>query len=103
MDAPRTQPPPFYLRQLEVGMMQNFNYLIGDPETKECAWVDPAWEVDRLLKIAKADGYQVKKILLSHNHFDHVGGVEELVKATGAVVYIHPDDEPPIRIMASKI
>ena len=92
-----------YLKQLEVGMMKNFNYLIGDPATHECAWVDPAWEVDRLLKIAKADGYQVKKILLTHNHFDHVGGVEELVKATGAVVYIHPDDEPPIIKMASKI
>src|SRR3989338_5944981 len=71
-----------YLKQLEVGMMKNFNYLIGDPATHECAWVDPAWEVDRLLKIAKADGYQVKKILLTHNHFDHVGGVEELVKVT---------------------
>lgn len=92
-----------YLKQLEVGMMRNFNYLIGDPATKECAWVDPAWEVDRLLRIAKADGYQVKKILLTHNHFDHVDGVGDVVKATGAEVYIHPEDEAPIRKMAGRI
>ena len=34
-----------YIKQLEVGLMQNFNYLIGDPATHECAYVDPAWEV----------------------------------------------------------
>jgi len=88
---------PLYIRQLEVGMMQNFNYLIGDTETKECAYVDPAWEVDRVLKIAKDDGYRVTKILCTHNHFDHVGGVEELVEATGAEVLIHVDDEKPLK------
>ncbi|MBI4196224.1 MAG: MBL fold metallo-hydrolase [Deltaproteobacteria bacterium] len=98
-----TSPSPFYLKQLEVGMMQNFNYLIGDPETKECAWVDPAWEVDRLLKMAKADGYQIKKILLTHNHFDHIDGVPAVVKATGAEVYIHPEDEAPVRKKAAHI
>lgn len=86
-----------YLQQLEVGLMQNFNYLIGDPETKECAYVDPAWEVDRLLKVAKQDGYQIKKILLTHNHFDHIEGVEKVVAETGAEVFIHSEDERPLR------
>lgn len=93
----------FYIQQVEVGMMQNFNYLIGDPETKECAYVDPAWEVDRLLRLAKADGYQVKKILLTHNHFDHIGGVEEVVQKTGAEVCIHSSDDKPIRKGSGKI
>ncbi len=94
---------PLYIKQLEVGMMRNFNYLIGDPETKECAYVDPAWEVDRLLKIAKGDGYQVKKIFLTHNHFDHIGGVEEVVQKTGAEIYIHSLDEKPVRKGSGKI
>lgn len=92
-----------YIKQVEVGMMQNFNYLIGDPRTLECAYVDPAWEVDRLLKIAKADGYLVKKILLTHNHFDHIGGVEEVVQKTGAEIYIHPLDERPVKKGSGKI
>jgi hydroxyacylglutathione hydrolase len=92
-----------YIKQLEVGMMQNFNYLIGDPETKECAYVDPAWEADRLLGLAKADGYQVKKILLTHNHFDHIDGVPAVVKATGAEVLIHREDEAPLKKNAPKL
>jgi len=72
--------------------MQNFNYLIGDPTTKECAYVDPAWEVDRVLKIAAADGYRVTKALLTHHHFDHVEGLGELVEKTKAEVFVHAQD-----------
>ena len=95
--------PPIYIKQVEVGMMRNLKYLIGDPGTKECAYIDPAWEVDRLLKIAKADGYQVKKILLTHNHFDHIEGVEKVVGETGAEIYIHSLDEKPVRKGSGKI
>ncbi len=92
-----------YIRQVEVGMMQNFNYLIGDPDSKECAYVDPAWEVDRLLKIAKEDGYRVTKILLTHNHFDHIEGVQKVVEETGAEVLIGAADERPLRKGAGRI
>lgn len=86
-----------YIKQVETGLMKNFNYLIGDPETRECAYVDPAWEPDRLLKIAKADGFKIVKILLTHNHFDHIEGVEAVVAATGAEVCINKNDERPLR------
>lgn len=72
--------------------MQNFNYLIADAQTRECAYVDPAWEVDRLLKIAAEQDYQITKILLTHRHHDHVNGVPDVSQATGAQVYIHPAD-----------
>ncbi len=86
-----------YLKQIETGLMQNFNYLIGDSETHECAYVDPAWESDRLLKIARDDGFRITKILLTHNHFDHIEGVEAVVAATGAEVYINKNDDRPLR------
>ena len=35
-----------YLEQMELGPMQNFVYLIGDPVKRECVVVDPAWEID---------------------------------------------------------
>ncbi|HSA59949.1 MAG TPA: MBL fold metallo-hydrolase [bacterium] len=88
---------PLYIKQVETGLMQNFNYLIGDPSTHECAYVDPAWEVDRLLNIAKVEGFRITKILLTHNHFDHIEGVEAVVAATGAEVYIHKDDDRPLQ------
>ena len=84
-------------------MMQNFNYLIGDPETRECAYVDPAWEVDRLLKIAEEEGYRVTKILLTHNHLDHIEGVEEVVSRTGAEIHIHLLDQESLKGGEGKI
>lgn len=87
-----------YLKQIEVGLMQNFNYLIGDPITKECVYIDPAWEVDRVLKIAEHDGYRITKILLTHHHFDHVEGVPEVVSRTGASVCIHADDRDALEV-----
>jgi hydroxyacylglutathione hydrolase len=94
---------PLYIRQVETGLMQNFNYLVGDPVTRECVYIDPAWEADRLLKIAKEDGFRVVKILLTHNHFDHVEGVEAVVAATGAEVLIHKDDDRPIQKGAGRL
>lgn len=88
---------PLYIKQVETGLMQNFNYLIGDLETHECVYIDPAWEVDRLLKIARDDGFKVTKILLTHNHFDHVEGVEAVVAATGAEVFINKNDDRPLK------
>jgi len=85
-----------FLKQVEVGLMQNFNYLIGCPVTKECAIVDPAWEPDRMLKLAEEEGYRVTKILLTHNHFDHIEGVPFVREKTDAIVYVHGLDEAPL-------
>jgi hydroxyacylglutathione hydrolase len=78
-----------YFEQIEVGPMQNYIYLIGDPATKEAAVIDPAFEVDRIINIAGTNGYKIKYILLTHTHFDHIDGVPELMKKTGAEVLVH--------------
>lgn len=81
-----------YFKQLSVGYMGNFVYLVGDEKTKECAVVDPAWDVDAILKEAKADGMKVTAGILTHTHFDHCNGVEELVRRTGVPVYVHEEE-----------
>lgn len=82
-----------YLKQLEIGPMQNFVYLIGDQETRECLVVDPAWEVDRILEEAKRDEMTITGILVTHSHYDHVNGVEAILKATDARVYINKEEQ----------
>ncbi len=72
--------------------MDNFVYLIGDPKTHEAAVVDPAWNVGWITKTLQDDGYHLTHILLTHGHYDHINGTEELAKATGATVYVHPAD-----------
>src|SRR5438552_16339242 len=94
--AQRSSPPsarntcstemPLYLKQLAPGPMQNFVYLLGDPATHEAAVVDPASNVPAILSQVKADGYRLTHVLLSHGHYDHINGVEEVVDKTDAVV-----------------
>jgi hydroxyacylglutathione hydrolase len=87
-----------YLRQLELGPMQNFVYVIGDAATRECVVVDPAWEIQAILDTLAADDMQVRGVLVTHTHQDHVGGhlfghdipgVEQLLGRTPARVYVH--------------
>ncbi|HIH92300.1 TPA: MBL fold metallo-hydrolase [Candidatus Woesearchaeota archaeon] len=81
------------LEQIPIGPMQNFGYVLGDGKTKEGAIVDPGWDADTLLSAAKRHGLLIKKIILTHAHYDHVKALQEMVDKTKAEVVIH-EDEP---------
>jgi glyoxylase-like metal-dependent hydrolase (beta-lactamase superfamily II) len=81
--------PNGLIRQLEVGLVQNFCTLVGDPKSGACAVCDPAFEVDRIVEQTVALGLQITAILLTHSHLDHIEGVPELLRRVGPVpVYI---------------
>lgn len=69
--------------------MQNFVYLIGDQETKECAVVDPGWDVAAILKTIEQNGMKLSKILITHGHPDHTNGVDALLKKHDCPVVVH--------------
>ncbi len=98
-----SQPSRLYLKQLEVGPMQNFVYLIGDREKKECVMVDPAWDVDAVLKEAQKDGMQVTGGLITHTHFDHCNGAEELIGKAGCKIYVHKSEAGFLKGMKSEL
>ena len=54
--------------------MANFVYLIGDTKTRECVVVDPAWDIDGILKVVEEDDMKLTGALVTHYHPDHVGG-----------------------------
>jgi glyoxylase-like metal-dependent hydrolase (beta-lactamase superfamily II) len=82
-------PASIYLKQVELGPMANYVYFIGDPKTRQVAVVDPAWDVDRIVEMAQEQGLTIAKILITHSHFDHINGVEDLLDRTKAKVYIN--------------
>jgi hydroxyacylglutathione hydrolase len=83
--------------QLEVGLLQNFCEILFCPETHEAAIVDPAWEVDRLLKEVATRGLKVTTVLVTHTHNDHIEGVGEVVAKTGAAVVVSPREAAAVR------
>ncbi len=98
-----TEASSLYLRQLEVGPMENFVYLIGDALAKVCVMVDPAWDVYQVLRTAEQDGMKVIGGLITHTHFDHCNGVEELLEKTKSKIYVHKNEASFLKGMTSDI
>lgn len=67
---------------------RNFNYLVICEETGEALAVDPL-DHAQCLDVAKAHGYDIRLILNTHEHWDHTGGNQAIVSATGAQVLAH--------------
>src|SRR5512135_615999 len=81
------------VKQYEVGNFAVFCYLIGDEQTREGLFIDPADEAERLLAEAKSHGiHKMKYIVNTHSHVDHIMGNAEMVKRTGAKIVIHQED-----------
>lgn len=84
----------FYLKQFEVGPMQNYVYFIGDKQKHEIAVVDPGWQPDTILKEAEKEGMKITHIFATHTHYDHVNALEEVLKKTDAKVAVHAQEAP---------
>jgi hydroxyacylglutathione hydrolase len=70
------------------------SYFIGDLDAGIAAVVDPRFEIDEYLELARYLGVQLDHVLETHNHADHVSGHGRLAAATGATIHIHRLAEP---------
>lgn len=84
------------VEQYELGEMGNFNYLAGDLKTGTCFVIDPGEEVDFLKEQAIRLGLKITGVLLTHGHFDHVGGVPELSADLKVPVYLSNRELPEL-------
>jgi glyoxylase-like metal-dependent hydrolase (beta-lactamase superfamily II) len=80
--------------QISVGKMQNYSYLFADPVSREGVVIDPAFDHDKILAIIREKNIDLKKIILSHHHFDHINATTEVKSHTGAEVICHRDTAP---------
>jgi hydroxyacylglutathione hydrolase len=83
------------VRMFTVGPVQENCFLFRQDGAKEALIVDPGEEAPKLLGAIEQLGVDLQAILLTHTHFDHVGAVAPLARATGAPVYC-PKLEVPV-------
>jgi hydroxyacylglutathione hydrolase len=80
------------VRMFTVGPVQENSYLFRKQGSDRALIVDPGDEPDKLIGAIEALGVQLEGILLTHTHFDHVGAVAPVARATGAEVWV-PEKE----------
>ncbi len=81
------------IERFMLGSLGTNCYLIINEDTNEILIVDPAVCPDYFLGHIRDKGYVPKAILLTHGHFDHVMGIDELVDAYQIPVYLHEEEK----------
>jgi hydroxyacylglutathione hydrolase len=84
--------PTPYVRQLKLGPMDNFVYLVGPTDGPEVVVVDPAWDVPAIEAAVAQDGKRVVGAFVSHCHGDHINGLEELLSRHDVPVYAQAEE-----------
>jgi glyoxylase-like metal-dependent hydrolase (beta-lactamase superfamily II) len=77
-----------------LGPAQTNAYLVADPDSKDAAVIDPAWDGKLILAEAQRRGWRIAHLWYTHAHFDHIGGAAEIADALNSLplVALHPDD-----------
>jgi glyoxylase-like metal-dependent hydrolase (beta-lactamase superfamily II) len=87
------------LETFAVGPLACNCTLLGDSEAGEAIVIDPGDEVDRIHRRINELGLELKQILITHAHIDHVGGALRLKQLTGAPILLNENDLPLLRMM----
>ena len=80
------------IHTLPLGSYQTNCYIVYEAAARTCAVIDPGYFPERILDQVARLGLTVDAVLLTHGHFDHVGGVEAIVKATNCALWMRESD-----------
>ena len=86
-----------HIHTLTLGDYQVNCYVVHQEASNRCVVIDPSYSPQRILAYLQQNNLQLDAILLTHGHFDHVGGVRELAADTDCLVYLNTAEEllPP--------
>ncbi len=82
-----------------VGPLQCNCSIIGDETTREAMVIDPGDDIEDVLTLIRKHNLQVKQIVITHAHIDHVGGAMKLRAATGAPILLNQNDYALLKML----
>ena len=86
------------LKTFPIGSLQTNCYMVWEDGSDTCILIDPGYEPELLLEQVRLQRKTLEAILLTHGHFDHVGGVKQIAAETGCKVYICAEElKQPLR------
>jgi hydroxyacylglutathione hydrolase len=84
---------------IPVGPLQCNCSVIGDESTREGLVIDPGDDIEEVLTLVLKHNLQVKQIVITHAHIDHVGGAMKLRAATGAAILLNQNDYALLKML----
>lgn len=84
---------------LAVGPLRCNCSVIGDEATREAIVIDPGDDIEDVLALVRKHNLQVKQIVVTHAHIDHVGGAMKLRTATGAPILLNQNDYALLKML----
>ncbi|MYD43081.1 MAG: MBL fold metallo-hydrolase [Gammaproteobacteria bacterium] len=88
------------IEQIQIGPMQNFTYIVGSKSSREVVLVDPAWDIDALLKRLDEKDFTLSGVLVTHYHPDHVGGS---MRGQGIQGVAQVMEQRPVKVYAHRL
>ena len=82
-----------------VGPLRCNCSIIGDETTREAMVIDPGDDIEDILELIRKHNLQVKQIVITHAHIDHVGGAMKLRAATGAPILLNQNDYALLKML----
>lgn len=106
MTEPQAEAHGLSIKQIELGPMQNYVYIIADRDERKALVVDPAWDIGGLLAELDKEGLELTGALVTHYHPDHIGGdfaghhiegLTELMSQRPCKIYLHKAEAPYVQ------
>lgn len=91
------------IKHFTAGSYETNNYLLICKETRKAILIDAGGSFGKTMKLIKDNNAELKYILHTHGHFDHIGGTADIQKATNAKVLIHKEDEHFVKTLKQQL
>ena len=81
-----------FIERLLVGNMEANSYIVADEDTKEAVVIDPGGSAEKILNVLEQNNLNVKHVINTHGHVDHIAANEKIMAETEAQLLIHEAD-----------